>query len=80
VDEVTRNLIMTVAIGWLRHMLTIAGSSLVTYGLMKTGDTDQFVNISIGIVSGAIGLAWSYWDKAGRAKLLARLQYLQRRT
>lgn len=56
-----------VILGQVRHLLTIAAGSFVTYGLMKSGDSGAFVEIGSGIAMGAIGMLWSWWQKSGRA-------------
>lgn len=52
-----------------RHFLTGAGVWLVHVGWIGSADQANFVTIAAGIVSGAAGLAWSWWQKKGHAQL-----------
>jgi len=48
--------------GLIRHVLTAAGGSLATYGVIAQSDIEPLVGALITIV----GLAWSAYDKKGR--------------
>lgn len=58
-DDFTKSLIASA----LRHIMTAAAGMLVGYGLLETGQADNFVTIASGFVIGAIGLGWSYFQK-----------------
>lgn len=58
-DDFTKALVASA----LRHAMTAAAGILVGYGLLETGQTDNFVAIGSGFVVGAIGLGWSYFQK-----------------
>ena len=61
-----------------RHVMTSLAGALVTLGLLQASDRNNFISIASGILVGLLGLAWSWWQKAGAAKLKAELALLAR--
>jgi hypothetical protein len=61
-----------------RHAMTSLAGALVTLGLLQAGDRNNFISIASGILVGALGLAWSWWQKRGHASLQAELDRLAR--
>ena len=61
-----------------RHVMTSLAGALVTLGLLQASDQNNFISIASGIVVGLLGLAWSWWQKAGAAKLKSELAQLAR--
>jgi ABC-type nickel/cobalt efflux system permease component RcnA len=57
-----------------RHVLTVAAGSLVTLGVLHTGnDETQFIQVGSGILVGLLGIGWSWWQKVGQARVRAEL-------
>lgn len=53
-----------------RHALTTAGGYLAAHGLLPSGTTSEtFVGAGMTI----LGVAWSVWQKADHAKIVAEL-------
>lgn len=53
-----------------RKGLTIAAASLVTWGVLPEGQSNEFVTVGLGMVLGLAALAWSFADKyRARARL-----------
>lgn len=67
--------IQAIGAGLIRHGLTTLGGVLVADGLMKGGDVNTFVGAGMVMA----GVAWSWWQKVGQAKVLAELQSLRAR-
>ena len=61
-----------------RHIMTSLAGALVTLGLLQASDQNNFISIGSGIMVGVLGLAWSWWQKAGYAKLKVDLANLAR--
>ncbi len=57
--------------GQIRTYMATAGGALVASGAISVGDEASFIKIGTGIAMAAIPAAWSWWDKIGRARLLA---------
>jgi hypothetical protein len=54
-----------------RHSLTTAGGFLAAHGLFPDGTTSEgFVGAGMTI----LGVAWSVWQKADHAKIVAELE------
>src|ERR1700743_598089 len=51
----------------VRHALTSLGGMLVASGYMQSSDTAAFIGGGMVIA----GMAWSWWQKEGQAKVLA---------
>jgi hypothetical protein len=62
-----------------RHMMTTLAGALVTLGLLQASDQNNFVSIASGIVVGALGLAWSWWQKRGQQAMEGEISYLRAR-
>ena len=62
-DDDTKQILQAAVAGLIRHAMTAAGGYLVSLGLLQADQTTEFVTIGLGIVSGAVGLAWSYYQK-----------------
>lgn len=45
--------------GIVRHLLTAAGGALATLGVK----TDEEIEVLVGVIVAAVGLAWSAWQK-----------------
>lgn len=74
IDPQTKALLKDAALGQLRHGMTYLGGALGSYGLFATSDQQtQFVTIGTGIVVGATGQLWSWWQKTGKGQMQARL-------
>ncbi len=67
-DQETQQIVMAAIAGLVRHGLTIACGVLVTNGLMAAGDSTNWVNITVGVVMGAVALGWSYAQKHNMIK------------
>lgn len=67
----TTAFVRSVIAGQIRHVLTLAAGSLVTLGLLDTGQTENFVVIGTGIVVGLVGVGWSYVQKRLTQKQIA---------
>ena len=64
-DPQTKALIKDIALGQLRHYLTIAGTALASYGVLTTSDQQtQFVTVGIGVATAAA--------RPGRIVLISR--------
>jgi len=61
-----------------RHVMTLLAGALVTLGLLQASDQNNFISIASGILVGLLGLAWSWWQKVGAARLKAELALLAR--
>jgi hypothetical protein len=61
-----------------RHVMTSLAGALVTLGLLQASDQNNFISIASGIAVGLLGLAWSWWQKVGAARLKAELAQLAR--
>lgn len=72
-DDTTKEILQAAIAGTIRHGLTIAAGSLVTVGLLSSTDSGNFIQIGSGLALGAIGLAWSWWQKKGQQAVLAEL-------
>lgn len=57
----------------VRHLLTTAGGSLVSWGLL---DKDSGITTFVGAGMVLFGIAWSAWQKYGRVLVSAKLAYL----
>lgn len=53
--------------GMVRHGLTALGGMLVTDGVIQSSDVAGFVGAGMMVA----GIAWSWYQKVGQAKLLA---------
>ncbi len=61
----------TIATLTARHSLTTAGGYLLSHGLLPDGTT---VEGFVGAAMTVLGVAWSVWQKADHAKMVAELQ------
>jgi len=57
--------------GQIRTALAGLAGSLATVGAIQGSDKTAFVSIGTGIAMYAIPAVWSWWDKIGRARVLA---------
>lgn len=71
------NLIGLIVGGVTRHVLTGVAGSLVAMGWITGDDQQKFITMGVGIAIGAAGLAWSWWNKVGHAKLADELNKLK---
>jgi hypothetical protein len=76
-DDTTKEILQTAMAGWVRHAMTIAAGSLVTAGILQSGQSSNFIEIGSGIALGLIGLAWSWWQKKGQQAVTAELNKLK---
>jgi len=53
----------------VRHSLTVAAGALVAHGTVSSSTGEQLVGAGMVVA----GLAWSWWDKRGRAQLVQAL-------
>jgi uncharacterized membrane protein YfcA len=58
-------------LGVLRHFLTGAGGVLVTTGYATNDEVTAVITSVIGVISFAVGVAWSWWQKRQAAKAKA---------
>lgn len=65
------------AASFVRHLLTAVAGWMVSAGLLQTGDQSNFVQITTGIVLGALAIGWSWWQKTGHAAVKAQLESVQ---
>ena len=61
----------------IRHGLTAAAGFLVTNGALSSTDSSKFIQMGTGIAMFLAGLAWSWWQKNGHAKVLAQLNQVK---
>jgi hypothetical protein len=75
IDPQTTALMKDVALGQLRHYITIAGTALASHGLLAGDATSQgkFVEMGSGVAIALLGAAWSWWEKTGSAQAQARV-------
>jgi hypothetical protein len=52
--------------GVLRHVMTVAGGSLVTQGYFD----DATLQAGIGAVLTLVGIVWSIWEKTQRSRVV----------
>lgn len=62
-----------IVVGQLRHGLTVASGYLIANGALEASDQASFIKIGLGVASWIGVAAWSWWDKVGRARLLAKI-------
>lgn len=73
-DPQTKALLKDFALGQLRHMMTMIGTALGSYGVLATSDQQaQFVTIGSGIAVAGTAQIWSWWQKTGKPQAQARL-------
>lgn len=63
----------TIATMVVRHTLTTVGGILAAHGYLGGSTQEQFVSAAMVI----IGVAWSFWQKIGHAKVAAELAQLK---
>jgi hypothetical protein len=73
-DDTTKQILQAALAGLVRHGMTTAAGALVAAGLLQSGDSANFEQIGSGLVLGVVALAWSWWQKAGQAKVAALLK------
>lgn len=54
-----------------RKALTVAAASLVTWGVLPEGQSNEFVTIGAGLALGTASLAWTWVDKQIARRRLA---------
>lgn len=57
-----------------RAVMNSAATYMVTMGLVQPNDKGSFIQIGAGVLVGAAGFAWSWWQKSGHAKVEAALR------
>jgi hypothetical protein len=78
-DQTTQTILQTTIAGLVRHGMTLAAGALVTAGLIHSGqDSNSFVDIGSGIVIGALGMLWSWWQKVGQQRLVDEIRRLRK--
>ncbi|GEM_PF-3686106 len=78
-DQTTQTILQTTIAGLVRHGMTLAAGALVTAGLIHSGqDSSSFVDIGSGIVVGALGMLWSWWQKVGQQRLVDEVARLRK--
>jgi hypothetical protein len=65
--------IQTVIAMLARRGLMAAAASLITWGWLQPTMSDSFVQIGLGIASGAASLLLSWWNEKGHALIAAEL-------
>jgi len=58
---------------FVRWALTALASMLAAHGLMSSSGTEQFIGFGMTLAS----LAWSWWEKSGRAAVAADIANLR---
>lgn len=66
----TDSLVRTITALVARHALTTVAGVLISAGWVDATQKGQFITISTGIVVGAVGVAWSWWQKVGQRKVV----------
>lgn len=61
----------------VRHGLTAVAGVFVTHGALAASDEAKFIQMGSGIIIWGVGFAWSWWQKAGHAKVVAELKQLK---
>jgi len=61
--------LQSIGAGIVRHALTAAAGVLVTDGYLQSSQEQQFIGAGVFLV----GIAWSWWQKSGQAKVKAQL-------
>jgi hypothetical protein len=62
-DPATTSLVQQLMQAYFRHVLGGLAGSLVTLGLLAPSNTAAFINIGLGLVSGAVVLWWTTVQK-----------------
>lgn len=62
--------LLEVLLGFARHGLTGLGGILVASGYASTDQVTQAVTATLGVISFAAGLVWSWWQKRQAAAKL----------
>lgn len=73
-DQATSDLVKSIIAGQARHVCTALAGSLVTYAIITPDQSNQTITVLTGIVVGAVGAGWSWWQKKGHAIVIAKLQ------
>lgn len=68
-DDTTKTVL---ALG-ARHALTTVAGMLIAHGYLQSSQSQAFVGAGMLI----IGVAWSWWQKTGRAALEGEVAYLR---
>jgi hypothetical protein len=46
-----------------RTVMTAAAAWMVGAGLLDKGQTAAFISIGLGVLTGALSIGWSWWEK-----------------
>ena len=73
-DPVMLTITQQMAGATVRHVLTMGGGALATYGVLQSGQVDQFASLGTGMAMALIGIGWSWWNKVGHTLVQHKVQ------
>ena len=75
-DDSTKTMAYTLAVGAVKKLLMTAGTAAAAQGIISGGNAETYA----GIAAAVVGVAFSFWTDYGKAIVLSQLEVLKARS